>query len=78
MSQTDRDHTLGEFDAHKYPHLQPSHLTGSKPSTGVKLVADKDKSEAWCVQCNNRVTVGSREYGHARDCAYSCFEGAEQ
>jgi len=63
---------FGSFDG-DHPHLRRAHLSEVAPETGVKLTADAEKSEAWCDDCQNRVTVGQREYGHARDCEHSCW-----
>ena len=74
MSQT-RDTTFAELFG--YPHLQREHLKQTPPDSGVKLSADIDRSEAWCDDCGNRVTVGDKEYGHARDCEHSCWESGQ-
>lgn len=73
MSHDSRQQGFGTFSG-EYPHLKRPHLSESPPSTGVKLSADPDKAEAWCEVCNNRVTVGQLEYGHARECVHSVFE----
>jgi len=70
MSKRSRQHGLGSFTG-QHPHLQRPHLSERPPSTGVKLSADPDNSEAWCVSCDNRVTVGDKEYGHTRACPHA-------
>jgi hypothetical protein len=46
------------------------HLTMVKPANPSSLSADADRSEAWCIDCANRITVGSREWGHNKQCEH--------
>jgi hypothetical protein len=55
-------------------HLSRDHLSAVPPENGVKLDADPSKQEAWCLCCDNRVTVGADEYGHEKTCEHSCWE----
>ncbi len=75
MSQTDggRQRGFGSFDG-EHEHLERDHLSEVAPRNGVKLDADPGRSEAWCDHCDNRVTVGADEYGHSKDCPFSCWE----
>lgn len=52
-----------------------SHLSLVQPDSSEMSnhTADAGRNEAWCRQCGLRVTVGEREYGHARACKHSCW-----
>jgi len=52
------------------------HLELEEPARCAStLFADPSRSEAWCHDCDHRITVGTIEAGHAPDCEH--FEGVE-
>lgn len=53
---------------------QRAHRTMDGPETST-LVAHPDRSECWCADCDARLTIGSKEYGHAKDCEHYCWRG---
>lgn len=57
----------------------PTHLTTTQPDD-AEMDAERSRSECYCRQCANRVTVGpdGDEYGHELTCEWSCYgEGGE-
>lgn len=58
-------------------HARAGHLTMDASQAGGEsngLTANADRNECWCVECNSRVTIGPREYGHELTCEHSSYE----
>ncbi len=53
-----------------WPHLQREHLEAHKKGAAGKLQPTLERREAWCKECANRVTCGSKEWGHDPDCSH--------
>lgn len=61
-----------DLNGNKLPEYleRRDHLTLVKPANPSELSATAERSEAWCLLCARRVTVGSGEWGHAQDCQH--------
>lgn len=73
MSQT-RPNSLSAY-ARDWAHLRKEHLVARKEGAPEDLQPTLQKSEAWCTECDNRVTDGTQEWGHATDCSHHCAGG---
>ncbi len=57
-------------------HLQRDHLKARKKGAPEDLQPTLERNEAWCTECSNRVTCGSKEWGHEPDCSHLRDGGA--
>lgn len=75
MSQSSEPTSL--IDETGYAHLEPEHLSATRDGTeNLDFSADPERSEAWCLDCEARITVTpeGREAGHKKTCEHSIWE----